>query len=80
MIRIFLVALFPNEKFPFIGESHGICAISGYLKEKYADLVETYLFDQQTNSDEEIFSEIKSKRPEIIGFSVKMPTLNRCIL
>ena len=77
MIKIFLVALFPNEKFPFIGESHGICAISGYLKEKYADLVETYLFDQQTNSDEEILSEIKSKRPEIIGFSVKMQTLNK---
>ena len=76
MIKIFLIALFSNEKFPFIGESHGICAISGYLNEKYFGIVETYLFDQQINSNEEILSEIKSKRPEIIGFSVKMQTLN----
>ncbi len=77
MIRIFLIALFPNEKFPFIGESHGICAISGYLNEKYAGLVEVDLFDQQINSDEEILNEIKCKRPKIIGFSVKMQTLNK---
>lgn len=77
MIRIFLIALFPNERFPFVGESHGICAISGYLNEKYSGLIEIDLFDQQINSDEEILNEIKLKRPEIIGFSVKMQTLNK---
>lgn len=76
-IKVFLIALYPKKTFPIIGESQGICAISGFLQSKYPKDVETRLFDQQINTDEEIISAILQERPGIIGFSVKMGTLSQ---
>lgn len=73
--KIALIALFPSNKFPLIGESHGICVISGYLRKKFDDNVDIVLFDQQINSNEEIISGIINFKPDIIGFSIKIGTL-----
>lgn len=70
---IFLIALHP-QNFPFIGESHGICAISGFLKEHFGDTLETYLYDQQLNDNDTIINDIIESKPDIIGISVKMFT------
>jgi len=74
-IKIVLIALFPSNKFPLIGESHGICVISGYLRKKFGSDISIELFDQQINSDDEIITGIINFRPHIIGFSVKIGTL-----
>lgn len=73
--KIALIALFPSTKFPLIGESHGICVISGYLMKKFGTDIDVELFDQQINSNDEIISGILNFRPDIIGFSLKIGTL-----
>lgn len=69
---IYLVALYPDSKFPFMGESLGICAIAGYLQGKYGDLLSVKLYDQQRDNDDEIISHILADRPAIIGISIKV--------
>ncbi len=72
--KIVLVAL-NAEKFPFFGESHGVCAISGYLKSKFFD-VQVTTFDLQLNSYSEIIEFIKKEKPAILGISSKLLTFN----
>lgn len=72
--KIFLIALYPTNDFPFIGESQGICAISGYLQCLYGNDISINLYDQQINSNESIINDILNERPAIIGLSVKMFT------
>lgn len=55
-----------------MGESLGICAISGYLQREYGDLLSVKMFDQQLNPDNEIVSYILEDRPAIIGISIKV--------
>lgn len=71
---IHLIALYPNGDFPFIGESQGICAISGYLQLLYKNGITVSLYDQQINSSDSIINDILNERPAIIGLSVKMFT------
>lgn len=73
--NVILVALHPNE-FPFIGESHGISIISGYLKSKF-DNINVYLYDQQLDSLDEIIKAIKLYKPSILGVAVKMKTFDQ---
>lgn len=72
--KLFLIALYPNGDFPFIGESQGICAISGYLQHLYKNDISVSLYDQQINSNDSIINDILNERPSIIGLSVKMFT------
>lgn len=76
---IFLIALHP-QKFPFIGESHGICAISGFLKERYPQIVKTKLYDQQIDSNSKIINDILKYRPSLIGLSLKMYTFDNFVV
>jgi len=69
---VYLIALYPDSKFPFMGESLGICAISGYLQGKYGESLTVKLFDQQLDSNNEIISHILADRPAIIGISIKV--------
>ena len=69
---IYLIALYPNSKFPFMGESLGICAIAGYLQGKYGDSLSVKLYDQQKDSDDDIINRILVDRPAIIGISIKV--------
>ena len=76
---IFLVALYPDSKFPFMGESLGICAISGYLQDKYGDSLTVKMFDQQKDDDDEIISRILEDRPAIIGISIKVFSFSKFV-
>lgn len=69
---IYLIALYPDSKFPFMGESLGICAIAGYLQGKYGDLLTVKLYDQQKDRDDKIINHILADRPAIIGISIKV--------
>lgn len=77
---LYLVALYPDSKFPFMGESLGICAIAGYLQGKYGDSLSVKLYDQQKDSDEEIISHILADRPAIIGISIKVFSFSKFVL
>lgn len=72
--KLYLLALYPNCDFPFIGESQGICAISGYLQKVYKDKISINLYDQQIDDNNSIINDIITERPAIIGISVKMFT------
>lgn len=74
---LFLVALHPLDEFPFIGESQGICAISGYLSARYGKEISVHLYDQQLHSLEKIVAEIVKHRPVLIGISLKMCTFGQ---
>ncbi len=73
-IKIGLIALYPPLGFPKIGESQGVCAISGYLLNKYKD-VSVDIYDQQIISMQDIINEICIKQPIIIGVSLKVYTM-----
>jgi len=73
--NVILVALHPIE-FPFIGESHGISIISGYLKSKFDD-INVYLYDQQLDCLDDILKAIKLHKPAILGIAVKMKTFDQ---
>lgn len=75
--KLYLIALYPNCDFPFIGESQGICAISGYLQEVYKNNISINLYDQQINDNNSIINDILTERPAIIGISVKMLTYSQ---
>ncbi len=72
--KLFLIALFPDNDFPFIGESQGICAISGYLQNLYRNDISVNLYDQQISDNDTIMDDILKEMPTIIGFSIKMFT------
>ncbi|MCC8172034.1 MAG: hypothetical protein LIP00_09690 [Parabacteroides sp.] len=74
---LFLVALHPLEGFPFIGESQGICAISGYLSARYGKEISVHLYDQQLHSLENIVADAVKYRPALIGISLKMCTFGQ---
>lgn len=74
VIRIALISLFPSQKFNLIGESHGICCISGFLNTEYGTNVQVELFDQQVHPDDYIVEKIVSFKPHVIGYSIKMGT------
>ena len=76
---IYLIALYPDSKFPLMGESLGICAISGYLQDKYGESLTVKLFDQQLDSDNEIISHILEDRPAIIGISIKVFSFSKFV-
>lgn len=71
--KVFLIALYPKNDFPFIGESQGICAISGYLQCLYND-ISISLYDQQIDNNDKIINDILKERPAVIGLSIKMFT------
>jgi len=76
---IYLIALYPDTKFPFMGESLGICAISGYLQDKHGESLTIKMFDQQLNSENEIISHILADRPAIIGISIKVFSFSKFV-
>ena len=73
---LFLIALHPSNDFPFIGESQGICAISGYIQAVYKTHVSVHLYDQQIDSLENMVAEMVTYKPAIVGVSVKMFTFD----
>jgi len=73
--RIMLFALY-SEDFPFTGESAGINAISGYMK-RYHKEVSVDVLDMQLDKIDDIIKEIKTKKPAILGISVKLKTYDR---
>lgn len=75
--KVFLVALH-TEKFPFIGESHGISAIAGYLKSRFKNIQVTTI-DLQLYTLEQLIELIKTNRPAIVGISVKLQTFNQLL-
>lgn len=76
---IYLIALYPDSKFPFMGESLGICAIAGYLQGKYGDSLSVKLYDQQRDSDNKIISHILKDWPAIIGISIKVFSFSKFV-
>lgn len=73
--RVGLVGLH-SAKFPFIGESHGICAIAGYLREHFPrSVIDT--FDLQLVDIGAIVDHVERTRPALLGVSVKMQTFNQ---
>ncbi len=76
---IYLIALYPDSKFPFMGESLGICAISGYMQDKYGESLTVKMFDQQFDSDNKIISHILADRPAIIGISIKVFSFSKFV-
>lgn len=72
---IVLIALH-SDKFPSLGESHGVCAISGYIKSRFPK-VQVKIFDLQIHARNYIMQYIISHRPFIVGLSVKLYTFNQ---
>lgn len=70
-----LVALH-SDKFPILGEAHGVCAISGYLKNKFSD-IEIQIYDLQIDTIDQFLIFIKEEKPGLIGISVKLYTFNQ---
>jgi radical SAM superfamily enzyme YgiQ (UPF0313 family) len=70
--KVVLVAL-NAKKFPFFGESHGICAIAGYLRTTFSN-IEVKTFDIQINSYTEVIDFIKLEKPALLGISTKLLT------
>lgn len=66
------------DRFPILGESHGVCAISGYLK-KTIPTLNTQVFDMQVNNKEEILGYIVRHKPVLIGLSVKLYTFKQLL-
>lgn len=62
-----------------MGESLGICAISGYLQDKYGESLTVKMFDQQKDSNNEIISHILEDRPAIIGISIKVFSFSKFV-
>lgn len=77
VIKINLFALHPVNEFPFIGESQGVCAISGFLQQRYGDAVSIDVYDQQFIALEEFVGHVLADKPDLIGVSVKMLTFNQ---
>ncbi|MBF8275573.1 MAG: Radical domain protein [Candidatus Brocadiaceae bacterium] len=75
--KVYLVALH-TEEFPFIGESHGISAISGYLKSHFKD-IQVSTLEIQLYALEQLVELIKVNRPSIVGISVKLRTFNQLL-
>lgn len=73
-----LVALH-SDKFPILGEAHGICAIAGYLQNQFSD-IDIRLFDLQIDTSEQFIHFIKTEKPGLIGISVKLYTFNQLII
>jgi len=73
--NVILVSLHPTD-FSFIGESHGISVISGYLKSVFND-INVYLYDQQLDSLIDILNSIKQFKPSILGISLKIKTFEQ---
>jgi len=73
---VVLVSLM-DDRIPFAGESLGIMAISGYLQAKKRAAVR--MFDMQLSSADEVIEYIRTKRPGMLGFSVKHNTLNQLL-
>jgi len=76
-LKIYLFALHPICEFSFIGESHGICAISGFLHSIYGDAVSISVYDQQLMSIKEFVNNVIHDKPDLIGISVKMLTYHQ---
>lgn len=76
-LKIFLFALHPVSEFPFIGESQGICAISGFLQARYGNGVSINLYDQQLVSIGDFVNNVLHRRPILIGISIKMFTYHQ---
>lgn len=62
-----------------MGESLGVCAISGYLQDKYGESLTVKLFDQQLDSDNDIISHILEDKPAIIGISIKVFSFSKFV-
>jgi radical SAM superfamily enzyme YgiQ (UPF0313 family) len=75
--KVLLVAL-NAEKFPFFGESHGICSISGYLKATFPN-IQVKTFDLQLNVFSEIIDFIEQEKPALLGISVKLLTFDHLL-
>lgn len=75
--KVALVAL-KAEKFPFIGESHGICAISGYLKKTFPE-IKVSIFDLQVTALGVILKYIETEKPCLLGVSVKFQTFDQLL-
>lgn len=76
---IYLIALYPDSVFPFMGESLGICAISGYLQHRYGHSLSVTMFDQQRDDNNDIIRHILEDRPAIIGISIKVFTFSKFV-
>lgn len=77
---IYLIALYPDSRFPLMGESLGICAISGYLQSKYTESLTVKMFDQQLDDNDIIISRILEDKPAIIGISIKVYSFSKFTL
>ncbi len=73
--KVALLALMPGG-FPLVGESLGICAISGFLKSRYPGL-HVLLFDQQLHDLQEVVKVIDRERPVLLGVSAKHGTFSQ---
>lgn len=70
-----LVALH-SDKFPILGEAHGLCAIAGYLQNKFSN-IEIGLYDLQIDTIDQFLHFINLEKPGLIGISVKLYTFDQ---
>lgn len=74
---VLLVALY-SGRFPLVGESQGICAISGYLKANFPG-IRVDMMDLQISTLEDVLDFILRERPALLGISVKQQTFGRLL-
>lgn len=75
--KVLLIALH-SSRFPIIGESLGVCAISGYLQETSPEICVRSM-DMQLDDVGTVLRFVRSARPAIVGISAKLQTLNEAV-
>lgn len=75
--KVLLVALH-SYRFPFVGESQGICAISGYLKANFPG-IRVNMMDLQISTPADVMNFVLTERPALVGISVKQQTFGQLL-
>lgn len=76
--NIVLIAL-KADNFPILGETHGICAIAGYLRAKFNN-INVKTFDLQIDSISDLITYLKTYKPSLVGLSLKFNTIDQFCL
>lgn len=76
--NIILIAL-KADNFPILGETHGICAIAGYLRTKFQN-INVKIFDLQIDSISDLITYLKTYKPSLVGLSLKFNTIDQFCL
>lgn len=75
----FVLVALKADNFPILGETHGICAIAGYLRAKFNN-INVKTFDLQIDSISDLITYLKTFKPSLVCLSLKFNTIDQFCL